>query len=263
MANFFARMLVELCPGDPFAERANPYQTPKEVTKLLGETPWDPATPESARTFGQLITAACSLVHGLYNDVVTDLGWDTYGPFEVLREGKKLAYLIRDFPNLAPAELWPAEVLAPVGSLTFHSLYEDVNWEIRGVGCHTVVTKGSAVAGMRHAAVLADGKKLPLNAWSGLIAELVMRAEEIYRRIRSLSFEELKAKVQLQECYQLKKLFDAAGVDWRPTGEMQQRMVGKPLATGVVPHGKMITDLEEYQQLFGINQFAREVLENA
>jgi len=128
------------------------------------------------------------------------------------------------------------------------------------VGCHTVATRGNPVQGMRAWAVLIDRQPVNADRINVLIAECSAKAEHIYRTLRAMDFEALKEKVQLQECYQLKKLFDAAGVDWRPTPPMLSAIRGKPLLTGIVPHGKMVTSLAEFKDFLRINQFAREVL---
>ncbi len=257
VTNFFARMLEEACPEDPFAENASPCHTAREINNLHTTVPWSVADPGLAKIYGRLITAAGSLVHGLYNDVVTDYGWDTYGPYQFDRG----IMLIRHFPDCQAPELWGAQFRATVKEILMYGYYEDVEWKIAGVGCHTIVKKGSPVTGLKKYAVLADGRALNVSEIEALTTELAAKAEMIYRDIRTKDFEELKKMVMLQECFQLKKLFDAAGIDWRPTAEMLARIKDKPLLTGLIPPGKMVTSVEEYKEMFGINIFAREVFD--
>lgn len=256
VTNFFARLLQECCPDDPFGETSNPYYSAQEVKKIGDNIPWREGNPQIARQIGCLITTTGSLVHGLYNDVVTDFGWDAYGPFSY--DGKTL--LIRHFPNLRPKELWPEQFLSSVKELQIYGLYENVDWKIGCVGCHTIVTKGSPITGLKKYHVIADGVALSAEKIDELINELSNKAEGVYREIRKKNFEELKKMVVLQECFQLKKLFDAAGLDWKPTPKMIARVKNKPLLTGLIPHGVMMSSLEEYRKAFGIDVFAKEVL---
>ncbi len=126
--------------------------------------------------------------------------------------------------------------------------------------CHTINKSGIPVQGMRKFAATADGKYLSTDEIQNLVNELSQKAEAIYQEIRKMDFEHLKSKVMLQECYQLKIMFDFTGIDWQPTEEMKNRIEGKSLLDGILPRGKMITDIDEYKELFGIKLFAQEVL---
>ncbi len=260
VTNFLARMLLESCPDDPFAVSSNPLHSAEEADEIVRNLKWTDADVSKARSIGQLITAAGSLVHGLYNDVVTDFGWDVYGPYAVTIDDQKLSLLIRHFPNLAPNELWQKEYLSLRKEIVINAVYEGVEWEISGVGCHTISKSGVPVQGMRKFSVTADGRYLSIDEIHELVNELSKKAESIYREIRKMDFEQLKSKVMLQECYQLKTMFDSAGIDWQPTEEMKNRIKGKALLDGILPRGKMMTDIDEYKKLFGISQFAQEVL---
>ncbi|HLD61006.1 MAG TPA: hypothetical protein VJA27_02645 [Patescibacteria group bacterium] len=257
VTEFFARMLMEACPTDPFAENSSPLHSPEEIAQLLQTLPWKTGTPEAARACGRLVAAAGSLAHGLYNDVVTDMGWDSYGPHQI---GDNQTLLITHFPDLQTPELWGTQFRASIKELYLYRLYTDVRWKLAGVGCHTVLQSGNPITGLTKYIVVADGKVLSDETIVALTKELATKAELIYQEIRKKSFEELKQMVLLQECYQLKKLLTAANLDWKPTAEMYARVKDKPLLTGLIPHGKMVTSVEEYKEMFGINEFIKEVL---
>jgi len=257
VANFFARMLKESCPDDPFALKSNPRHTNSEIGTFISHIKWNKADIQSARKIGQLITAAGSLVHGLYNDVVTDLGWDVYGPY-TLKSNQVL--LIRHFPNLRPKELWTEKLLANVKEVVIYAIYENVLWKISFVGCHTISKGQSPVAGMKKFAVRADGEFLKIDEINNLVDEFSIKATEIYKQIRKMNFEKLKLLVMKQECYQFKKLFDKAKIDWQPTDEMIARVKNKPLLQGIFPHGKLIETIKEFEKIFGIDEFEREIL---
>jgi hypothetical protein len=261
VTNFFARMLYECCPDDPFGKISNPLHTSDEAQHLSEKINFGASDVVSARKIGQLITAAGSLVHGLYNDVVTDLGWDAYGPYQISKHEQNYSFLIRHFTDLSPKGLgWSDSYLLSTKEIMVYSLYQGVEWEIKCVGCHTMAVTGSPVEGMRYHCVVADGKALTLPEIDVLIDEMSDKAEMIYKDIRAKSFEELKIMVQLQESYQLKKMFDAAGMDWRPTPEMVARISNQALVDRYLPNDKFMNTLEEYKDIFGINRFSNEVI---
>lgn len=260
--NFIARMLMEACPEDPFGISRTPIHSELQLKQIIEDTKWWPATPQDARTIGKLIAAAGSLVHGIYNDVVTDFGWDTYGPYEnQQKDNKRYTLLIRDFPDLHPDGLWPSNSMASVKQLQIFQIYQDVEWAIGFVGCHTIIKKGNPITGLRYYSLVVDGKQFAMDQINNLINELAKKAEGIYSEIRKKDFETLKQMVMLQECYQLKGLFEMAEKDWRPTAKMIDAIRDKPLQSGILPHGVMMTDIEEYKKAFHLNEFKKEVIE--
>lgn len=259
--NFVARMLIESCPEDPFGLSRTPLYSNQKIKTIIKVTNWQPASPIEARMMGKLITAAGSLVHGLYNDVVTDFGWDTYGPFDdVLWKEAKYTMLIRNFSDLQPGDLWPQKLMASIKSFKIYQLYQGVKWATSYVGCHTVVKKGDPIDGLKYYSIIADDKQLSTPKVNDLINELAERAEKIYLEIRKKDFEELKLMVMLQECYQLKAMFEKANIDWKPTPLMIEAVKNKPLLSGILPHDVIMTNLEESKKAFRIYEFEKEVL---
>lgn len=257
MANFFARMLKESCSEDPFGLTHNPAHSRQELNQTTESVPWLKADPTTAKKLGQLIAAAGSLVHGLYNDVVTDFGWDAYGPYDFRTPEQNFQVIIRHFPDLAPKDLWPEKFLTPAVDLKIYQFYENTQWELAFLGCHTVLKSGNPISGLRYFAVSINNQFVEPVVLDALIGEFSDKAVELYQEIRKKEFEGLKAMVMLQECYQLKKMFEAAYMNWLPTAEMKARIRGKPLATGILPFGRLMTDIEEYKELFHLNSFEK------
>ena len=75
-----------------------------------------------------------------------------------------------------------------------------------------------------------------------------------------MNFEQLKEMVIMQECYQFKGLFEAVGMDWRPTDEMMERIKGKELIKDQFPLDLIIDNIEDYKELLGLNEFEKELL---
>lgn len=258
VTNFFARMLVESCPNDPFAMNSNIAHSDLEIGEMIKNIQWQSGDSCSAKKIGRLITAAGSLVHGLYNDLATDFGWEAYGPYTV---GEKENILVRHFPDLQPLDLWSENFVAPIKDLVIYSWYENVEWEISFVGCHTLVKNGDQIAGLKKFAVVADGRLLSIEETVFLVELLAKKAETLYKEIRTKDIEEIKKMVLRQEHYQLKKMFDAAGLDWNTTAEIHVRVENKPLLSNLLPRGKILVSVEEYKEEFGIKYFAKEVLD--
>lgn len=258
VTNFFARMLAESCPNDPFALKSNPFHCDQEIEKIIKNVQWEVGNSHSAKKIGRLITAAGSLVHGLYNDLVTDFGWEAYGPYKL---NATETLLVRHFPDLQPLDLWSENFVAPIKDLFIYSWYENVEWEISFVGCHTLIKNGDQITGMRKFAVVADGHFLTVEEIVLLVEVLAQKAETLYKEIRTKNIEAIKKLVLRQEHYQLKKMFDAADLNWDVTKEMYDRINDKLLLNNLFPRGKTLIDIEEYKEDFGIKYFSKEVLE--
>ncbi len=115
---------------------------------------------------------------------------------------------------------------------------------------------------MKNFAVYADGRLLSIEEINKLIEEFSVKATEIYQNIRKMNFEQIKSMVINQECYQLKKLFDEADINWLPTDQMKERINNKPLMKNIFPYGHLIKTTEEFKRIFGINKFEKEILSN-
>lgn len=262
VCNFFARMIKEACPADSFAESKSQIHSEKELQVLLPSILFHTASVDEARLIGQLITAAGSLVHGLYNDVVTDYGWDAYGPYTIKEHNEKRTFLIRDFPDLSPTALWEKKLLPNITSLKIYSTYtQETEWFIRSVGCHTMSTGESPVRSMREWAVEADGVFLKKEDVKILIDVLSKKAELIYKKIRGKDFEMLKQMALEQELYQTHRLMQAAGMNAKPSKEMLGRIQGKELMTNLFPLDELMETQEQFQKVFGINSFKEKVLQ--
>lgn len=254
VANFMAKMLEQAVPEDPFGISSNRIKL--DTKQLLKTIPWKDTTALEARHVGQFITAASSLVHGVYNDLTTDFGWDIYGPYYLNLNGKKHSLIIRHFPDLRP-NIWPEKYLPGEHEILLYALYENLEWDVKFVGCHAV-PKGSPVQAMRKTALMVDGKSV--DDFSMITDEFIQKATLVYQHLQKMSFEKLKVRVMQQECYQFKKILEAAGMDWQPTQEMLDRVKGKPLLKDIFPKGKLITTVEEFEKVFFVQKFAKEVL---
>lgn len=255
--NFFVEVLENTNKEDVFAYKKNIIHDSNEVQDILKKIELRKATRESAQEIGRIILGMGSLVNGLYNDVVTDMGWDSYGPYDVTEEmkGRESILLIRHFPNLKPIELWPEYLEIrdyKFKDVKIYTIYKDIECRINWLGCHPTFN-GSLVDNMVQYALLVDGKFInDLEKIKEIKNYYLKLASDQYLRVKQMNFEQLKQKALLQECYQLHTFFEFLGMDWWPTKEMINRVEGKELFRGLYPTGELI-DFDLYCQNFGIN----------
>jgi len=258
VSNFFARMLEERCVSDPFAKNSNKIHTTEEISSLIKTLPVMEGDPEVARSLGKVITSVGSYGHGLYNDLGIDFCWDAYGPYKLKEKG---SLIIRHFLNLSPKDLWPTNYLSSINEILIYSYYNsNVSWTIPYVGCHASPTKGNLLNDLEKYLIVIDGKPADKEQIQAVIEDFSLKAIALYQEIRKMDFEQLKQKVMYQECYQLKSLFDAASLDWKPTVEMIDAIKGKRLLTGLLPLGTIMTNIADYKKIFHLIDFEKEVL---
>lgn len=257
--NFILTMIPQLVPEDSFCTHSNLLYSQDQVEHtLLSLTFKTVLDREESRLLAKLNLGLMSVVHGVYNDIVTDFGVDVYGPYQVHVEGENLTLLIKHFPELNPKELnWSAEYLPNVKELFLYLLYKDMEWEIKGVGCHTNIISGNPIDDLVHYAVYADGKPLGKDQIQQLTNELLKKSQDLYISIIDSGFEEQKKQALFQECYQFKKIFDKADIEWRPDNEMIERVKG----IQILPTPGVIQSLEEYRKFLKLDEFKAEIVE--
>lgn len=258
IVNFFYEILKHQCKKDIFAQKSNLIHSQREITDILAKTNWQKSTKEIAQDLGRLCMGIGHLVNGLYNDVVTDMSWDVYGPYNIHKKSNQRSILvIRDFPNLKPQELW--QEIKSVRNfkykrITVYTIYKNLNCHIGYVGCHTTFSGGILTENMLRYAIIVDGKyKNNFLQIEGLKKYFLNLAKAQWPRLKNLNFEKLKQKVLLQECYQLHKFFNFLNMDWRPTQEMVLRVKNKPLLKNIYPRGRIV-NFKEYCEYFGVNK---------
>lgn len=256
--NLLLETVHRLVPVDSFCHRSNQYWTQTEVEERIKNLELSSIQDrEESRLIAKLNLGLTSLVHGLYNDIVTDYGVDVYGPYKIHAAGSEYSLLVKYFPNLNPHDLgWPEEFLPAIKQVYLYLFYAGTQWEIKGVGCHTNILSGNPIDDLRKFAVVADGKTLSKESIESLTKEMLKKSQDLYIHIIDSGFEEQKKQALFQECFQFKKIFDHAGIDWRPTQEMIDRMKGKE----IFPTPGVIKNIEEYRVKLGVEKFKDEIV---
>lgn len=252
--NFLIEVLKNQCHKDIFCQKGNFCHKEDELKNLFKEISWRTPERAAAQNLGRLYMALGNLINGLYNDLVTDMGWEVYGPYDVTKIfSRRATLLIKDFPNLKPIELWPEISGFNYRKITLYTIYQEIECKIGYVGCH-IVTSSNLAENLLKYAVVVDGKvKNQPKEILKLKEYFLNLASKHFLRVKKLNFEELKQKVLLQECYQLHEFFDFLLMPWQPTEEMKKAVKNRPLLSGEYPRGRIIS-YKEYCQYFGVNK---------
>ncbi len=255
--NFILEVIHKLVPLDSYCVKTNLYFTQNEVEERIGELKIKSVEDISeSKLIAKFNLGLTSLVHGIYNDIVTDFGIDVYGPYKVVIGGERYTLLIKHFPFLNPKDLrWPSEFLPSVKEIYLYNFYQGVKWEIKSVGCHTNIISGNSVDGLKKYAAIADGKILSKDKIEVLTENFLKKARNLYLYIMESGFEEQKIQALYQECFQFKKIFDKAGLDWRPNEELLNRMKGEKINAS---EGS-VKNIEDYRRVFKIDKFKEEM----
>ncbi|KKQ62232.1 MAG: hypothetical protein US81_C0001G0023 [Parcubacteria group bacterium GW2011_GWE2_38_18] len=255
--DFFVHALEEITQEDTFSLKKNIIHKPDEIDDLINKTKLHIANPEVAREIGRLVMGLGALVNGLYNDVVTDMGWDSYGPYNLYKKAdENLILLIRHFPNLRPAEIWEEEGEVQIlkhKEIKIYTIYKGIDCRINWLGCHPTFDK-SLTDSLVTYAVEVDGRFIErVEDLTSLKEYYLNNAASHYKKVKRMKFEELKTKALWQECYQLNELFNSINMDWRPDKQMIERVKNKRLLKNLYPLGEMI-DYKTYCDKFGIRE---------
>lgn len=225
VADFFRNVLLHTAKADHAGYQSNIKHTGAEIQAILAK-PFKPATPAIARQLGKLYSAAYHLVNGLYTDFYTDYGAENMGPYPL---GNNRILVIKQFADLCPTPVWP-ESKAPCKILTIYAIYENVKFQCDAISVHSLY-EGDPVNGMVQYAIEVDGKPTDVSTIAELTSSLEDEAVQQWQRLITQDHETLKQKGLSQRCYTLKGLFDLAGMNWEPDGEMRAAVEGKPFAT--------------------------------
>lgn len=227
-----------------FPDDNNVEYSEAELEALLKRRPLHEASLEESREIGKILAALASLVHGLHNDWCTDLSYEITGPYT--HQHKTI--LVRSFADLKPTEIWP-EADWNFKDISILTSYKDLSAEIIYVGCHITYDR-STVENLSRFNFIVDGKEITnVAGLKALREKLMVVATNQYEKYLNMDFESQKEKFLYQEHYQLKKLFEIAGLDWKPSREILQRIKGKKLIENIFPTYDLTK--REYRKYFG------------
>ncbi len=248
LANFFYDVIQhKMNGGDVFAASANNAHTTSMVSDIISSAEWNRADSASARVFGQLCVGLGTLVHGLYNDWFTDYSYEMYGPYTI--NGKTL--LIRDFNDLKPVDVWPETRKLRFKRVRVLASYQNLDCKISYVGCHATYSR-QLPESLKSYAICADGRWISAEELEDTASYYLAAAQRQFTEYSRLPLERQKEIYFVQEAYQLRALFELAGMDWKPSEAFYKSVKNQPLLPSPWPDYNLT--FKAYKEKFGINR---------
>ena len=229
IVNFRFNICKEKSKKDIFGFKSNITMDTIQLKKLMSKIPFSKATPESARTLGMLYNALYNYGPAISLDFYLGFITENEGPYDIsdiFGEGHIL--VIKKFWNLKPTEIFPHTSNYPYNSITIYCVYKNITYTSDFIACHSQY-KGDTLQGLTCFAVQADEHFIDFQPVKNLIEIYSQAAVESWQMLKQLDFESLKQKgLELRSYYQ-RKLFELAGLDWKPSLEMREAVRGKKL----------------------------------
>jgi len=248
--DFFVASVKARAKEDLFATEKNVELSAIQLSELLEKRPIKKCNLEESKEIGKILVALASLTHGLYNDWCTDFNYEISGPYF----NNEKTVLIRSFPDTRPIDIWP-EINWYFKDFSIIAEYSKLSVKIAFVGCHITYSENS-VENLSGYNFQVDGKDISgVGQLKTLREKLMPIAAEQYEKFMGMDFESQKIKFVYQEHYQLKKLFDLAGIGWQPSAKLLDRIKGKELVKDVFTNYNVTID--EYREIFGFNKLIK------
>ncbi len=248
--DFFVESLMFRAKEDLFSKEKNIDLDDKQLNNLLNERKINIAGKEESKEIGKILAGLASLTHGLYNDWSTDFNYEISGPY--IKNNKTI--LIRSFADLKPIEIWP-EINWKFKNISIITEYTDLSAKIAFVGCHILYSANTVEKLTGYNLKIDDKEVNGLEQLKKIREELMSVASLQYEKFMNMDFEGQKIKYVFQEHYQLKKLFELVGMDWKPSSEIISRIKDKQLIENVFPSYEMT--IEDYKEDFGFNKLVK------
>ncbi|MFH0969541.1 MAG: hypothetical protein V1804_03485 [Patescibacteria group bacterium] len=235
---------------DFFALEKNVELNDGQLNKILNSRPFVKVSIDESKEIGKILVALASLTHGLYGDWSPDFSYEISGPY--YRDNKMI--LNRSFPDLRPKDIWP-EIDWSYKDFSIITEYENLTAKIAYVGCHIIYSDNVIEKLVGYSFRIDEQEISGLEKLKGLREELMLIAANQYEKFMGMDFENQKIKFVFQENYQLKKLFDLVGMDWKPSKDILDRIKGKELIKDVFPSYDIT--MEKYMETFGANSMIK------
>lgn len=253
--NFFIEMMDDLSKdADIFNEHMIKLKNDDEIKKILKNIE-NADCLNDREVFSRLTGVLALYNHALYNDYSTEYGYALEGPYEI--DGKVL--IIRNYPDLSPVDLWPELEDFDIKEIKILSVYGKIKIKMRFISTHLICAQKYQNK-LNKYLIYVNGEKLDdlvkINQMTKKIADLTFK---IYKKQKSFNLEETKKLFLKQQGYEIRGLFDLAGIDWRPDKNIIKRIRNKKIADGIISKNYPETK-KEYEDYIGTT-YLKEVYE--
>ncbi|MCW6159491.1 MAG: hypothetical protein LVQ95_00155 [Candidatus Micrarchaeales archaeon] len=247
VVNFYRKILEAYSPEDPFSYHGtNKMYNKEEVSRITKRLKWQQNNPEALREVNKLLASLASITYAIYNDFFPCLGREFHGPYDVSKAfGKGTCMISRDYFNIKPTHLWKHCKNYKYKSVNVLGIYRNLKIKFDFWGNY--ISLDDMNRKLLYYAVIVDGKQASTPKRIKEISEyLAKKTVEQVRRVDRMSFEQTKLQFQKMAESFFKEMYDAAGIDWRPTREMKEKIKGKKLLKHFTQwaEGRIITPKE-------------------
>lgn len=225
-------LLESVMKEDVWAEHANRFHSSGEVSGVLDSVPWI-AGEDAVRNVGKLYVGCASLAFALYRDFFPQDAHEVFGPYDASSKfGEGSLLVIKHFTKLKPVELWPETAGFPYREVKIYQVLKGVRFSCQLIGMHSDYD-GPVVPNTAAVAIEIDGKFVGREEIAGIAAKVAQYAVDYSHLYEKLDLERAKRLFVEWGCYQFIRLFEAAGMDWRPTPEMLAPIMKADIRMGV------------------------------
>lgn len=244
--DFFIEHMSYLTEDDNlFREDKNIIKSNKEIAKIL------PKLIDTDKQVRQAISKLSGVLamfnHALYNDYSTEYGYNIEGPYKIGRKN----LLIKVYPDLCPSELWPNLSNFKIKNIEIIGLYSVNNIKMRFATTH-LITQQNYQDGLEKYYLSVNKKTVTdtLNI-EKIIEDIALKTTQIYLKTKKLNFEESKIKFLEQQGYELKRLFELVGINWRPDKKMIRKVKNQKFKKGIIKISYP-KNQKEYEDYIGV-----------
>lgn len=208
LCKFFYKLAKAKAKNCPFSsDGKNIKYDGDEIKKILAETPFVKAV--EPKKFGQLSAYLHMLVWNLHTDSFAGIYY--HGPYKT----EKGILIAREFFDLDCREIWPESAI-PFKTITLLAIYNPIDIKMK---FYTEMANDKNFNDeLIEYAVIADNK--PLNEIGTLLNAVKELAHEQKSRLHALEDIKMKNKFIEIQGFRFRHLFNAAGMDWKPSSEM-------------------------------------------
>jgi hypothetical protein len=245
VAQFFYRMIKARAVKDVFGRKSNICQTKEQIKTLLQSTPLQKGSQEAAKELGKLYNASYNLCAGLYLDFYLDNSAENEGPYDVSQiYGQGHILVMKKFINIE-TDIWQERKI-PYNNIVIYTVYKDVKYSCDMISVHSRY-EGDIINGLKHFAVVADGKRITDLGEIKKITEIISRKSvEQWQELKQLPEEQQKEKAVWIKMQGMQKLFEKFNINWKPTKEMIKAVKDKPLKDNM--YWRIPTDKKEAEE---------------
>lgn len=208
LCEFFYKLAKAKAKNCPFSsDGKNIKYDDDEIQKILAETPFVKAV--EPKKLGQLSAYLHMLAWNMHTDSFAGIYY--HGPYKT----EKGILIIREFFDLDCREVWSGSEI-PFKTIILLAIYNPIDIKMKFYT--EMITDKNFNEELIEYAVIVDNN--PLNEIGTLLKNVKELAAKQKSRLHALEGMDMKKKFIEIQGFRFRHLFNAAGMDWKPSSEM-------------------------------------------